>query len=120
MQILGIHHVALNVVELDEAVSFYERVLGLSARPDRPADPGPGAWLAGDGFEVHLSVGETPTRVGQHFAIEVADFDAAFVEISGSGADVRAPQDSGDRGIRQFYVADPARNWIEIRERAAL
>jgi glyoxylase I family protein len=119
MDLLGIHHVALNVDELEQAVSFYERVLGLTRRRDRPEALGEGAWLSAGSFEVHLSVGDLPTRVGQHFALTVRDFDAAWETIRLSGAAAREPQPSGDGAVRQCYVADPAGNWVEIRERSS-
>lgn len=118
MELLAIHHVALNVVDLEDAVSFYQNVLGLALRGDRPKSIGAGAWLSAGTFEVHLSLGDPPTRVGQHFAITVDDFDAAWSVIQRSGYDAREPQASGDGALRQCYVSDPSRNWVEIRERA--
>src|ERR1700729_4085824 len=40
----GVHHVSLNVDDVDAALAFYTDRLGLVVRPDRPDFDFPGAW----------------------------------------------------------------------------
>ena len=49
----GIHHVSINVKDVQESVQFYVDLLGMEqiARPDMGF---PGAWLKSAGQEVHL------------------------------------------------------------------
>ena len=49
----GIHHVSINVRDVDAAKSFYIDVLGMRELP-RPDLGFPGAWLASGAQEVHL------------------------------------------------------------------
>src|SRR5438128_1068824 len=46
---LAVHHVSINVDDVDAAVDFYVGVLGLRARTDRPDFGFAGAWLDAGG-----------------------------------------------------------------------
>jgi glyoxylase I family protein len=112
---LAVHHVSVNVDELDEAVHFYVDVLGLSRRDDRP-DIGPGAWLDAGGQQVHLIKADRPTARGQHFALQVDDIDAAVAELRGRNVDVGDPKPIGTS--RQAFLADPSGNLVELHQAA--
>ncbi|MDY7099672.1 MAG: VOC family protein [Actinomycetota bacterium] len=117
MDITGVHHVSLNVVDVPEARRFYVDVLGLTDLP-RPDFGFPGAWLGlADGRQVHL-IGKpeyaTPAP-GQHFALQVPDLDAAVAELRRRGIDVRGPKSVPGSG-RQCFFADPSGNEIELNE----
>jgi glyoxylase I family protein len=116
MQPLGVHHVSINVRDAAEGVVFYTGVLGLTARTDRPDFGFGGAWLDIGGQQVHLIEAEVPANHGQHFAIQVADLDAAIEELRSSGIDVRSP--SGVGTARQAFLQDPSGNSIELHEPA--
>jgi glyoxylase I family protein len=116
MQPLGVHHVSINVRDSAESIEFYTGVLGLTARTDRPDFAFAGAWLDLAGQQVHLIEGEVPTSCGQHFAIQVADLDAAVAELRERGIDVRDPNGVG--AARQTFLFDPSGNMIELHEPA--
>jgi catechol 2,3-dioxygenase-like lactoylglutathione lyase family enzyme len=111
---LSIHHVSINVSDLDAALAFYTDVLGGTVRTDRPALRVDGAWIDLGAQQVHLLVGEVPPRVGQHFAIRVADLDAAVSELRAQGIAVRDPSGVGTN--RQTFVTDPSGNLVELHE----
>ena len=116
MQPLGIHHVSLNVHDTAAAVEFYTDVLGLTRRDDRPDFGFNGAWLDLAGQQVHLLELAVPNSCGKHFAIWVADIDAAVREIRGRGIEVADPKPVGTG--RQTFVHDPSGNLVELNEPA--
>jgi catechol 2,3-dioxygenase-like lactoylglutathione lyase family enzyme len=116
MQVLGVHHVSINVVDVEEAAAFYTGRLGLLRRGDRPDFAFGGAWLDAGGQQVHLIEGPLPGDRGQHFALRVADLDATIAELRASGVDVSdaAPVGTG----RQAFLHDPAGNLVELHQPA--
>jgi glyoxylase I family protein len=114
----AIHHVSVNVTDLNTALAFYTERIGLSVRTDRPADLGDGAWLDAGGQQLHLIVGDVPSAHGQHFALLVDDLDAAVAELRGAGAAVSDPAPVG--AARQAFLTDPDGNTIELHEAATL
>ena len=108
---------SINVRDAAECVEFYTGVLGLVARTDRPDFAFGGAWLDIGGQQVHLIEGEVPTSCGQHFAIRVADLDAAVAELRQRGIEVGDPKGVGSG--RQSFLFDPSGNMIELHEPAA-
>lgn len=110
MRPVAIHHVTLAVTDVDEAVDFYTRVVGLRLRADRPATAGPGAWLDIGGQQVHLVHAEPPLDRGQHVALVVTDLDAAVHTLRAAGAVVTVPLDAA----RRAFLADPSGNAIEL------
>jgi glyoxylase I family protein len=117
MQPLGVHHVSINVRDADEAITFYTDVLGLTKRTDRPDFRFGGAWLDIGDQQVHLIVADVPEANGQHFAVRVADLDAAVAELRERGVDVADPKPVGS--ARQTFVFDPSGNMVELHEPAA-
>jgi glyoxylase I family protein len=112
---LGVHHVSINVDDLAAARVFYVDVLGFTERADRPDFPGtPGAWLDVGGQQVHLIVGEVPARMGQHFAVLVADVDTTVATLRERGVRVSDPVEVGT-GLQSF-TRDPSGNMVEIHE----
>jgi catechol 2,3-dioxygenase-like lactoylglutathione lyase family enzyme len=114
MEPLAIHHVAINVADVDESVAFYTEVLGGVVRPDRPDFGIGGAWIDLGGQQVHLLEAPVPRNLGQHFAIQVGDLDATVAELRASGIDIADPVDSGTN--RQTFLDDPSGNAIELHE----
>lgn len=115
MRPTGLHHVSINVRDVEAARDFYTRVLGLPERSDRPDLPFDGAWLdAGNGQQVHLIEGEVPPSVGQHLALAVADLDDAVAELRAMGVPVTDPVPVGTG--RQSFVEDPAGNRVELQQ----
>ena len=114
MRPLALHHVSLNVDDVDAALDFYTGVLGLVTRTDRPDFPFGGAWLDAGGQQVHLIEGRPPAGLGQHFALLVEDLDATVAELRGRGVEVSDPGPVGTS--RQAFLSDPAGNLVELHQ----
>ncbi len=111
---LGVHHVSINVRDAGEALDFYTRILGLRPRDDRPDFAFGGAWLDLGDQQVHLIESTVPDDHGQHFAIRVADIDAAVAELRGRDIEVSDPKPVATS--RQCFLHDPSGNLIELHE----
>jgi len=118
---VGIHHVSINVTDLERAKAFYRDVIGLT-EIDRPPFAFAGAWFAvgESGQQLHLIVhdGETMRRGGidthdGHFAIRVASYRDAIAWLERCGVPYEA-RPNPTAGFPQIYVLDPDRNVIEI------
>ena len=117
MRTLAVHHVSINVDDVDVALGFYVDVLGLAQREDRPPDLGVGgAWLDAGAQQVHLIHAPPPTARGQHFALLVEDLDGVVEELRNREVDVSDPTPVGHS--RQSFLKDPAGNLIELHEAA--
>lgn len=114
MRPLAVHHVSINVADVEAALHFYVDQLGLSERNDRPDFGFGGAWLDAGGQQVHLIEAEPPAGVGQHFAVLVADLDAVVDELRGVGLDVSDPNPVAAN--RQAFLHDPSGNLVELHE----
>ena len=116
MRPVAVHHVSLNVDDVEAALRFYCDVLGLEARADRPDFPFGGAWLDAGGQQVHLIHAPPPTARGQHFALLVDDLDTAVDELRAQDVNVSDPAPVGRS--RQSFLNDPAGNLIELHQAA--
>ena len=111
---LGVHHVSINVRDAAEGAAFYTDVLGLATRDDRPDFGIGGAWLDIGGQQVHLIETAVPDDCGQHFAIHVADIDAAVAELRERGVEVSDPKPVASS--HQCFLHDPSGNLIELHQ----
>jgi glyoxylase I family protein len=119
METLGVHHVSVNVSDVDESLDFYTGVLGLKKRSDRPNFGFGGAWLdAGAGQQVHLIEAKVPPDFGQHLALYIADIAATVSELRGRGLEVTDPIEVGPG--YQAFLHDPNGNTIELFQDGAL
>jgi glyoxylase I family protein len=116
MRPTGVHHVSINVDDVDAALAFYTETLGLTARTDRPDFGFGGAWLDAGGQQVHLIEAGVPAGLGQHFALRVDDLDAVVDELRGRHLEVSDPSVVGTG--RQAFVQDPAGNLVELHQPA--
>jgi glyoxylase I family protein len=114
MQPLGVHHVSVNVSDVDRAVEFYVGCLGFQPRDDRPEFGFPGAWLNAGGQQLHLIAAPVPEDRGQHFAIQVADLAATVAELRAKGLKVGEPSPVGTG--QQSFVHDPDGNLVELHQ----
>ena len=87
MEVLGLHHVSVNVTDLDASLAFYTGLLGCTVRDDRPDLGFPGAWIDVGADQLHLLEGAAPADLGQHFALHVADLDAAVSALRAADRD---------------------------------
>lgn len=108
------HHVSINVDDVDTALDFYVGVLGLRARSDRPDFGFPGAWLDAGGQQVHLIQGDVPKGNGQHFAVLVADLDATIGELRARDVEVSDASPVGPN--LQAFLSDPDGNLVELHQ----
>jgi len=132
MHIQLIHHVALDVTDLEKSRRFYREILGLE-EIDRPPFPFPGAWfrLGNSQQQLHLIVHEQSTFRAQHsidtrdnhFAVRVEDYAATVEFLRGKGYRENAPasdpmnmrlQPHATAGFPQIYICDPDWHVIEI------
>jgi glyoxylase I family protein len=131
MKIQSIHHIALNVTDLERSRLFYREILGLEEIP-RPPFSFPGAWFrVADGQQLHLIVHEGATFRGakgvdtrdNHFAVRVDDYHATveFLRAHGYREDAAEldlmkmkTQPHATAGFPQIYICDPDRHVIEI------
>jgi len=118
MLIADIHHVSLNVSDVERSVAFYCDVLGLSELP-RPRLRNPGAWLdAGNGRQIHLIRADVPDDLGQHVSFAVADLDATVAALTDAGVRISSPVHVGDTALRQSFANDPDGNRLEFTQLA--
>lgn len=111
---LGVHHVSLNVDDLEASLAFYVDQLGLEVLP-RPDFGFPGAWLRSGAQELHLmQVEDHVAPKGQHFAFRVTDLDGTLEALQAQGIEVSKAFElpSG----RQAFLHDPAGNMLELNE----
>jgi len=131
MNIRAIHHVSLNVTDLERSRRFYREILGLEEIA-RPPFSFPGAWFrVARSQQLHLIVHEGATFRGQkgvdtrdnHFAVRVEDYHAAvkFLRSRGYREDAAEldllkmrTQPHATAGFPQIYICDPDRHVIEI------
>lgn len=112
----GLHHVSVNVTDLEAALGFYVGHLGLRRRSDRPSLAVAGAWLDAGDQQVHLVEGIAPADLGQHFALLYDDLDATVRRLRNEGIDVPDPVPVGT--ARQTFVLDPFNNRVELHARS--
>ncbi|WP_225730673.1 MULTISPECIES: VOC family protein [unclassified Nocardia] len=113
---LALHHVSINVSDVDRALDFYVGVLGLTQRPDRPDLGVGGAWLQVGDQQVHLLETRVPPALGQHFALLVDRLDVTVAALRSRGLTVSDPALIG-RGLQSF-VQDPDGNVVELHQAA--
>ena len=118
MRPAGVHHVSINVSDVDSAVAFYVETLGLQVRPDRPDFGVGGAWLDAGAQQVHLIQADPPPNRGQHFALAFDDLDAVISELRGRGVEVSDAMPVGKS--RQAFTTDPSGNTVELHQPAGV
>src|ERR1700689_2922448 len=108
MKLMGVHHVSINIDDVDAALAFYVDTLGLEARTDRPDVGFPGAWLNAGNQQVHLIGASVPKDQGRPFGLAVTDFDPPLGAPREGGVEV---SDSVAVGTgRQAFLHDPSGN----------
>ncbi len=117
MRALGVHHVSINVDDVDAARRFYVDGLGAVERSDRPDFGFGGAWLDVGAQQIHLIEATPPEDRGQHLALLVDDLDATVAELRAAGLEVSDPGPVGTG--RQAFTHDPSGNLVELHQPAA-
>ena len=115
MKLARVHHVSLNVSDLDAALGFWAGVLEMPLLP-RPDFGFPGAWLDAGEQEIHLiEVAGFEAPKGQHVAFQVDDVAIAIRELEGRGVTVSPPSEIEGVCVQAFF-SDPSGNLIEINQ----
>ena len=120
-------HAMIQVCDLEGAIAFYQRVLGLSLVERHNYDGASLAYLRADdsGAELELlcerpwRFADRPETGRSHIAFTVADAAAENARIRSLGVPCAAVGDYvayGIRPTRLFYLYDPEGNEIEILE----
>jgi catechol 2,3-dioxygenase-like lactoylglutathione lyase family enzyme len=113
--IRGLHHVSVNVDDLEACERFYIDALGLQ-RIHRPDIGIGGTWLvAENGIQVHLvewAGSEGPDS--NHMAFVVDDIDRSIADLRAKGIEI------GDwspiAGGKQAFMRDPSGNIVELNQ----
>jgi glyoxylase I family protein len=116
-----LHHVSINVTDLERARHFYSVVLGL-AEVARPPFDFAGIWYSLGDRQLHLIV-HPPTRTLRgtslidgrdgHFALRIADFDAGLAHLRAHQIPLVERRENATPWA-QIYVTDPDGNVIEL------
>lgn len=121
LAITTLHHVSVNVTDLDRAKRFYGGVLGLE-EISRPPFDFPGAWYRVGDRQLHLIV-HSPTHTLRgttaissregHFAIAIASYGDACRHLEAAGVEFDAHPQSRTPWA-QIFLSDPDGNLIEL------
>ena len=117
MQALRLNHASIHADDLEESVRFYTEIFGMKRIPS-PDFGHPVEWLALGDQQLHLFERETDAPLYHHIAIDVDDFEAAYLkarELAITDDETFAPdvRELPD-GAVQMYIRDPAGNLVEI------
>ena len=110
----NINHITYNVKNKDDALKWYQEVLGLKQIP-KMVNGDHLYWLQlPSGAMVHIIENpDAPSAPSHHTAFEVEDIDAAHTQLGGMDIECTEVQTRND-GQRAFYLNDPDGNRIEI------
>ena len=112
----GVHHVSINVSDVDAAKAFYVDLLGMTVLP-RPDMGFAGAWLGTGEQELHLlGIESTAPPKEQHFALAVTDLSALRQRLLDAGVKVSEPAEIPDVCLQSF-AHDPSGNMVEFNQR---
>jgi glyoxylase I family protein len=119
MKLNGVHHVSVEVADVEKAADFYSGVLGLE-RIERPDLGFPGVWFRSGAQEIHLihregHQGSEEQRIGHHFALRVEDIESARKELEAQGVRCSRVRPAPAGGWSAF-LRDPSGNLIELSQ----
>lgn len=117
MRATRFNHVSVHAFDLEESLRFYMEVFGLERLPS-PNFSTHVEWLRVGEQQLHLFKSENPAPRSHHFALDVDDFEAAYLKAKELellddetfGAAVRELPD----GAVQMYIRDPSGNLVEV------
>lgn len=119
MNILALHHASVLIRDLERSRVFYEQVLGLAPRTDRPGKAFDGVWYdVGEG-QLHLiattvaGAGSIPAEYPgrqRHIALKVSDLGALKARLEEAGI----PMTPSQSGRPVVFCRDPDGNIFEL------
>lgn len=120
--IVGLLHASLLIADVERSRAFYEGVLGLRAKPDRPNLGFPGVWYdLGGGGQIHLLCLANPDPVSgrpehggrdRHTALAVRGWEDMKAALDAAGVAYTLSRS----GRRALFVRDPDGNALELVE----
>ena len=129
--IRGIDHLVLRVTDLEQALHFYQNILGLSVERELPREVGLVQLRAGSALidlvpldsELGRKGGGRPQSDGQnmdHFCLDVDPFDETLIrqhlEANGIACEETSLRRYGARGYGpSIYIRDPDGNTVELK-----
>jgi len=112
-----LNHVSIHANDMEESLRFYIDVFGMERLPS-PDFSQHVEWLRLGEQQLHLFLRETPAPEFHHIALDVDDFEAAYLKAQELGL---LDEDAFGAGVRelpdgavQMYIRDPAGNLVEI------
>lgn len=117
--VIGIHHVAVIVADVDKAADFYRKVFELPDRKRLTAAVSShrGAWFQVGPLELHLQErkGETP-KTEQHYALMTDKFDEICTRVRECGG--RIEEGKLIEGVsKRCFLFDLDNNRIELLQK---
>jgi catechol 2,3-dioxygenase-like lactoylglutathione lyase family enzyme len=114
---MRLNHVSIHATDMEESLRFYVEVFGMERLPS-PNFSQHVEWLQLGDQQLHLFKRDTPAPDFHHIALDVDDFEAAYLKArelgllddDAFGASVRELPG----GAVQMYIRDPAGNLVEI------
>lgn len=114
----GLRHVALQSRRFEEALDFYERIMGMNVEWHPDAD---NVYLTSgvDNLAIHRAE-DSPAPSGQYldhigFLVDTAtDVDRWFAYLKQQGVTMREPPRDHRDGARSFYCEDPDGVTVQI------
>ena len=117
----SLHHVSLNVTDLDKAKEFYGKTLCLT-EITRPDFGFPGAWYEIGDQQLHLIVDSSSQTIRKekhlssregHFALRVENYDDTLQWLKENEVEILEKPHSKS-GFAQIFCADPDGNLVEL------
>ena len=115
----GLHHISLQVHDVDHSVAFYRDVLGFRV-VQRPDMGFPGSWLLLGNVQLHLIAGReagpdtTPiSSRDNHLAFLSYEIDRVEEALLNAGVRYQVNYQGGT-GLRQLFFKDPDGHILEI------
>jgi catechol 2,3-dioxygenase-like lactoylglutathione lyase family enzyme len=113
LQISQIDHVSVIITDVERSRHFYRDLLGLKEIPKPRTFDFVAIWFDLGSMHVHLLQKEKPDSISpRHFALRVADAQAARVHFRAHGVTIN--ETTLIPGADRFFVHDPDGNRIEI------
>lgn len=126
LQVLSFDHLTLIVSDLAATRHFYVDVLGMREMP-RPDFDFEGAWFQVGNVQIHAILtselagqagwgdrGVVRSSRGHHFALQVANVEAAAERANELGIEIAAELKQRPDGVKQLFVFDPDAHVIEL------
>ena len=117
MRATGFNHVSVSARDLEESTRFYVEVFGMEKIPTYTF-AFPVQYLRLGELQLHLFERDAPAPEFHHFAVNVDDFEAAYVRARELGIQEQQAFFSHayelPDGSVQMYLRDPAGNLVEV------